>query len=88
MRASTGFGHLRMSSIPQGNSIIDEAEVLRKFPEAGILEGFLTHRPEQFRSLLANKHYKLIYTVERDDVVIHAVWDCRRNPDELITETH
>ena len=42
------------------NSIIDEAEVLRKFPEAGILEGFLTHRPEQFRSLLANKHYKLI----------------------------
>ena len=70
------------------NSIIDEAEVLRKFPEAGILEGFLTHRPEQFRPLLANKHYKLIYTVDRDDVVIHAVWDCRRNPDELITETH
>ena len=34
---------------------------------------FLTHRPEQFRSLLANKYYKLVYTVESDDVVIHAV---------------
>ena len=69
------------------NSLIDEAEVLRTFPEAGALERFLTHRPEQFRSLLANKYYKLIYTVESDDVVIHAVWDCRRNPDALIAET-
>ena len=39
------------------NSLIDEAEVLRTFPEAGALERFLTHRPEQFRSLLANKYY-------------------------------
>ena len=23
-----------------------------------------------------------------DDVVIHAVWDCRRNPDTLTAETH
>ena len=69
------------------NSLIDEAEVLRRFPEIGTIEGFLVHRPEQFRSLLANKYYKLIYTVGNDDVVIHAVWDCRRNPDTLTAET-
>ena len=68
------------------NSLIDEAEVLRRFPEIGVLERFLAHRPEQFRSLLANKYYKLVYTVESYDVVIHAVWDCRRNPDALTAE--
>ena len=69
------------------NSLIDEAEVLRRFPEVGALERLLTHRPEQFRSLLANKYYKLVYTVESDNVVIHAVWDCRRNPDTLTAVT-
>ena len=49
------------------NSLIDEAEVLRRFPEIGALERFLAHRQEQFRSLLANKYYKLIYTMESDD---------------------
>ena len=49
------------------NSLIDEAEVLRRFPKIGVLERFLTHRPEQFRSLLANKYYKLVYTVVNDD---------------------
>ena len=69
------------------NSLIDEAEVLRRFPKIGVLERFLTHRPEQFRSLLANKYYKLVYTVVNDDIAIHAVWDCRRNPDTLTSKT-
>ena len=69
------------------NSLIDEAEALRRFPEIGALERFLTRRPEQFRALPASKYYKLIYTVESDDIVIHAVWDCRRDPDALAAET-
>ena len=89
MRIYTVSGHPRMNSIPRGyyNSLIDEAEVLRRFPKIGVLERYLTHRPEQFRSLLANKYYKLVYTVVNDDIAIHAVWDCRRNPDTLTSKT-
>ena len=75
-------------SIRLYNSLIDEAEVLLNFPEIGALERSLIRHPGQFRSLLAGKHYKLVYTVERDDIVVHAVWDCRRDPNTLMAEIH
>lgn len=70
------------------NLLIDEAEKLSGFPKIGTLERFLLHRAEQFRSLLVSKYYKLIYTLEGDDIVIHSVWDCRRNPEILSDEIH
>lgn len=65
------------------NLLIDEADILLTFPHAGAQERFLLHRPEQFRSLVVEKHHKLIYTIEEESVVIHAVWDCRQNPEVL-----
>ena len=36
------------------NSLIDEAEVLRRFPEIGVLERFLAHRPERLQTSTIN----------------------------------
>ncbi len=66
------------------NQLIDEAEVLLTSPKAGAQERRLAHRPEAYRSLVADKHYKLVYTIEGEDIVVHAVWDCRQDPDALI----
>lgn len=69
------------------HSFVDSAEKLCGFPEMGAVERLLMHCPENFRSLLVGKNYKLIYTVEKADIVIHAIWDCRRNPDTLVHDT-
>ena len=67
----------------QYNSFINEAEILVNFPQVGVLENLLRHRNENFRSLVVDEHYKLIYTIEETDVVVHAVWDCRQSPEKL-----
>ncbi len=68
------------------NSLIDEAEVLASQPKAGALERLLEHVPGHYRSLLADKRHKLVYTIEGNDIVIHAVWDCRQDPDKLTSK--
>ena len=62
------------------NSFIDEAEILVSFPKAGAQERLLKHHVQVFRSLVVGENYKLVYTIEQENVVIHAVWDCRQNP--------
>ena len=47
------------------HSFVDSAEMLCGFPEMGAVERLLMHCPENFRSLLVRKKYKLIYTVEK-----------------------
>ncbi|RHR59804.1 type II toxin-antitoxin system RelE/ParE family toxin [Parabacteroides sp. AF17-28] len=60
------------------NNILDSAEPLRTFPNAGPVEPLLEEYEDGFRSIVAEKHYKLIYTVKEELVEIHAVWDCRQ----------
>lgn len=43
----------------------------------------LKDNPMIYRSLVACKHYKLIYRVEKNIIKIVAVWDCRQNPKKL-----
>lgn len=68
------------------NSLINEADILASQPKAGTLERLLEHIPGHYRSLLADKCHKLVYTIEGNDIVIHAVWDCRQNPDYLTSK--
>lgn len=68
------------------NSLIDEADVLALHPKTGAAERMLEHLPGHYRSLLADRRHKLVYTIEEDDIVIHAVWDCRQNPDNLTSK--
>ena len=66
------------------NRLIDEAEVLLTFPKVGAQERLLAHCLGDYRSLVAGKYHKLVYTIEGEDIVVHAVWDCRQAPDTLI----
>ena len=60
------------------NKLLDSAEPLRVFPQAGPIEPLLKEYDCEFRSLVVEKHYKLIYTVTDELIEIHAVWDCRQ----------
>ena len=60
------------------NRLLDSAEPLRVFPQAGPIEPLLKGYDCEFRSLGIEKHYKLIYTVTDELIEIHAVWDCRQ----------
>lgn len=61
------------------NRIIDSANPLKTFPYAGSIEPLLEDFPQNFRSLVVEKHYKLIYTISNDLIEIHAIWDCRQD---------
>lgn len=60
------------------NSLLDSAEPLRVFPQGGPIEPLLKEYDREFRYLVVEKHYKLIYTVTEELIEIHAVWDCRQ----------
>lgn len=61
------------------NKLLAAAEPLNTFPQAGPLEPLLKEYPDNFRSLVVEKHYKLIYTISPELIEIHAVWDCRQD---------
>lgn len=60
---------------------------LRKFPTSGFIEPLLTGRPIQYRSIMLNKRFKLIYYskfiegVEYVEIV--DIWDTLLNPGML-----
>ena len=62
--------------------IFEAADTLATFPMSGKIEPYLQHIEGSYRSIVADKRYKLIYTVEEDDafIVIHDVWPCKRDP--------
>ena len=62
------------------NKILDEAETLLIFPEAGKIEPLGEDMQICYRSLVIEKHFKLIYYSKNDAIRIVAIWDCRRNP--------
>lgn len=65
--------------------LVNSCLFLQTNPYAGPVEPALENLPEVYRSLVAHKHYKLIYRVLKDmqTVEIAAVWDVRRNPKAL-----
>ena len=67
------------------NGIRFDSERLVAFPYLGSLEPRLSHLHLPYRSLVVHNHYKLIYRVseEEDTVYVVAVWDTRRNPQDM-----
>lgn len=49
----------------------------------GKIEPLLAGRPQNFRSLVIHKHYKLIYYIDEDTIYIAALIDTRADPDSL-----
>ena len=67
------------------NRLYDSARTLKTFPNAGVIEPLLKEgSPVCFRSLVVEKHFKLIYYTENNCVYISEVWDTRREPERLI----
>jgi plasmid stabilization system protein ParE len=66
------------------NQILEEADILARFPEIAAEEPLLAGMEYVFRSLVIHSGiYKIIYFVDKKNVVITHVWDCRRNPATL-----
>lgn len=70
------------------NDRIEECTArLRRFPASGFIDPLLTGRPIQYRSIMLNKRFKLIYFsafiegVEYVEIV--DIWDTLLNPDIL-----
>ena len=68
------------------NQIIEKAEQLQYFPQMAAKEPLLEEYVEEYRSLLVQNNYKLVYFVENETVNIVAVFDCRQNPQKLKNE--
>ena len=68
------------------NSILKDTERLGTFPYLGQIEPLLEDLPEQYRSLVSGKHFKIVYFIENATIYIVALRDCRQAPD-LFTNT-
>jgi len=70
------------------NKILDEVELLKTHPYIGSIEKLLADCSEGYRSLVvANGKYKVIYFILKETVFIVQVFDCRRNPNNLMKST-
>lgn len=65
------------------DEIIDRADQLADHPEMASRELSLEGEPEDFRSLVVDGTYKVIYYIESEAVNIIDVWDCRQSPSRL-----
>lgn len=63
--------------------ILSSTKNLNIHARKGQIEGLLKHKIDEFRYLLAG-NYKVIYKIVEKEVYIMKVFDCRRNPDEII----
>jgi plasmid stabilization system protein ParE len=66
------------------NNIVNEADILMKYPNIGMIEPLLDDLPYIFRSLVTKSGiYKIIYYIWEDTIYISHIWDCRRNPETI-----
>ena len=65
------------------NEILDEIDKLLLFPQMGSIESELKNETWEYRSLIVNRIYKVIYRIEKQKIYIVNIWDCRRNPLKL-----
>lgn len=57
--------------------IIKESNRLAMYPEIGTKTDF-----DSVRGLILDE-YILFYEIKKDKIIIHTVWDCRQNPENL-----
>jgi toxin ParE1/3/4 len=62
--------------------IISSTLILKKFPETGTLQEVYPTRNTDYRYILSG-HYKLIYFVSNQFIVIATIFDTRQDPEKL-----
>ena len=75
------FGEFGERALLKFYQKIDKVEEeLIEFPELGKIEPLLAHRKKVYRSIVLTKKNKLVYTIDKDCICVHALWDTRREP--------
>ena len=69
-KSRTYSGHLY-------KQINKELEILKRYPKLGLKTDI-----ESIRCLIFGD-YMIFYEDKTDRIIIHSIWDCRQNPDEL-----
>lgn len=62
--------------------IINSVLQLKKYPESGQEEPLLKSYHKKHRYLVQG-HYKIIYRIQNDYIIINSVFDTRQNPKKL-----
>ena len=62
------------------NTIFEEGDKLGDFPEMAQREQLLAKKKIIYRSLVVQKHFKIVYSIYKNYIHIVDIWDCRRNP--------
>lgn len=65
------------------DAILRDIDLLGDFPYLGQTEPLLKDLPEQYRSLVCGKHFKIVSFIEEHIVYIVAIRDCRQAPEKL-----
>ena len=68
------------------DKIRDTIELLATHPLMGTTLTEYAGLSFAYRSIVAHPHYKVIYRVENDKVIVISVWDCRQDPATLEDE--
>lgn len=63
--------------------ILDAADLLCKFPQIGVRESILEESPQDVRSFIVDKQFKIIYYIEGELIRIAAIWCCQQNDNKL-----
>ncbi|HEY3390245.1 MAG TPA: type II toxin-antitoxin system RelE/ParE family toxin [Prolixibacteraceae bacterium] len=66
------------------NGIIERVSILENNPLAGQKEELLRDYPQDFRFLIES-NYKIIYFYLGTIITIASVFDCRQNPEKILT---
>lgn len=53
------------------------------FPESGHIEPLLKNKDKEYRAIIFDKKFKIIYSIGNNQILIVSLWDMKRNPKEL-----
>ncbi|MBR4326431.1 MAG: type II toxin-antitoxin system RelE/ParE family toxin, partial [Bacteroidales bacterium] len=56
---------------------------LELFPESGCIEPLLQGMEKEYRAVNYDKLFKIIYTINDDEIIIETLWNMKRNPKSL-----
>ena len=63
--------------------IVEKQQKILKYPQAFHPEPLLVGRKVEYRSVIINDYYKMVYRIDNDVITISALWDMRMNPSKL-----
>jgi plasmid stabilization system protein ParE len=72
------------------NDFLQEVRHIRELiginPYIGPIEKSLSDLPVEYHSFVVARKNKIVYAITEKYVKVVAFWDCRRNPDTLVSE--